>query len=148
MTRPKDMLEPGETVAVEVPGGRNRDIWQGVVALLFVVEWVFAVLLDIFFGTEPYTVALVLGIATVLLGFWGSRWRILVTDRRLLRRRGPLLSRQEEIRLADIEAVHSEAGAFSERIVIRAHGRETTITLYATDPAPIVGALDRAKGFS
>ena len=139
------MLEPGETVAVEVPGGRNRDIWQGVVALLFVVEWVFAIVLYELYGIERFTVALVLGVVTVLLGFWGSRWRLLVTDRRLLRRRGLLLSRLEEIKLDEIEAVRTVAGAFSERIIIRARGRETTITLYATDTSPIVGALNRAE---
>ena len=110
-------------------------------ALLFVVEWVFAIVLYESYGIERFTVALVLSVVTVLLGFWASRWRLLITDRRLLRRRGPLLSRLEDIRLDEIEAVHTVAGAFSERIVIRAHGRETTITLYATDTSPIVGAL-------
>ena len=142
----RKFLEPGEAVAVEVPGGRNRDIWQGVTALLFIVEWVFAIVLYKLFGIERFTVTLVLCVVTVLLGFWGSRWRLLVTDRRLLRRRGPLLSRLEDIRLDEIEAVRTEAGAFSERIVIRARGRETTITLYATDPSPIARALNRAEG--
>ncbi len=145
MARLRDILEPGETVAVEVPGGRNRDIWHGVAALLFILEWVIAIVLHKFFGIEKYTVSLVLGIVTVLLWFWGSRWRVLITDRRLLRRRGPLLSRLEDIRLDKIEAVHTVAGAFSERTVIRASGRETTITLYATEPAPIVRALNRAE---
>ena len=87
MARLKDMLEPGETVAVEVPDGRNRDIWQGVAALLLIVEWVFAIVLYKMFGTERITTALVLNGITILLGFWASRWRLLVTDRRLLRRR-------------------------------------------------------------
>jgi hypothetical protein len=48
-----------------------------------------------------------------LLAFWVTRWRLIVTDRRVLFRHGPFLSRLEDIWLDEIEEARREVGAFT-----------------------------------
>jgi len=141
----KPKLAPGERILVALPGREDQGFWAGMGGFLVVVEVALVVAMDAFFGIDRLTTAIVFGGSFALLAFALSRWQLIVTDRRLLRRRG-LRSRVEEIALDEVEDVRTEMGGFTERIVIRANGRELTIsTMIGVDPAPIVKAIAKAK---
>jgi len=141
----KPKLAPAERIVVALPGREDQGFWAGMGGFLVVVEGALVVAMDAFFGIDRYTTAIVFGGSFALLAFALSRWQLVVTDRCLLRRRG-LRSRVEEIVLDGVEDVRTEMGSFTERIVIRAEGREMTIlTMIGVDPAPIVKALRTAK---
>lgn len=133
-------LEPGEHIVVALPGREDHGFWVGMGGFLAVVEGALVIAMDAFLGIDRLTTAIVFGSSFALLGFALSRWQFVVTNRRLLRRRG-LRSRVEEIALNDVGDVRAEMGAFAERIVIRAKGREMTISMIGVDPAPIARAL-------
>lgn len=133
-------LEPGERILVALLGREDQVFWAGMGGFLVVVEGVLVLAMDAFFGIDRLTTVIVFGGSFALLAFALSRWQLVVTDRRLLR------SRVEEIALDEVEEVRTEMGGFTERIVIRAKGRELTIsTMIGVDPAPIVKALRTAK---
>lgn len=139
-------LEPGETVLAEVPGKQNRDIWRAIVVILLAIEWFVVETLYDSYGISRIVSCSPISGGIFMLAQWGARWRIRVTDRRLQRRRGLLLWPVEEIPLDAIESVRTEMGAFAERLVIRARGRETVIAKVGIDLAPIARALNDAKG--
>lgn len=138
-------LEPGEQIVVAMPGRGDHGFWAGMGAFLFVVEGGLVMAMDAFLGIDRLTTAIVFGGSFALLGFACTRWQLVVTDRRLLRRRG-LRSRVEEIALKEVEDVRTEMGSFTERIVIRAKGREMVIAMIGIDPAPIIRALRNERG--
>jgi hypothetical protein len=138
-------LEPGERIVVALPGREDHGFWVGMGGFLVVVEGALVMAMDAFLGIDRLTTVIVFGGSFALLAFALSRWQFIVTDRRLLRRRG-LRSRVEEIALGEVEDIRTEMGSFAERIVIRANGREMTIAMIGVDPAPIVRALRTAKG--
>ncbi len=134
-------LEPGERVVIRRPDRRDGTFWQGLMAVLLVVELVVFVAMHEAFGIGRRGTGVLLFAVFALVAFAATRWRLIVTDRRLLHRRGLFLSRIEEIRLDEIEDVRSEMGAFAERIVIRARCRETVVAMVGVDPAPVVAAI-------
>lgn len=138
-------LEPGERVAVAMPGREDRGFWLGMCGFLVVVLGGLAIAMDVFLEIDRYTFGIVLWGSFALLGFACTRWQLIITDRRLLRRRG-LRSHIEEIALDQVEDVRTEMGSFAEPIVIRAGGRETVIAMIGVDPAPIVKAIKHAVG--
>lgn len=101
--------------------------------------------MDKAFGIGPKVTSLILLAGFGLVAFWAMRWRLVVTDRRVLFRHGPFLLRLKDIRLDEIEEVRGEMGAFAERIVIRAQKRETIISLLGVDLAPIVAAIQNPR---
>lgn len=146
MARLSKILEPGEVVAVEIPGRENQPFWVGMAALIFVVETVVAIALHEFFSVDTVVTGAVLWGTLALAIYAATRWRLVVTDRRLLRRHGFFLSRLQEIRLDEIEEAHTEMGSFTMRLIVRSAGRETAISTFGIDLAPIGRILDRVKG--
>ena len=138
-------LEPGERIVVAMPGREDHGFWVGMGAFLFVVEGGLAIAMDAFLGIDRLTTVIVFWGSFALLGFACTRWQLIITDRRLLRRRG-LRSNIEEIALDEVEDVRTEMGSFTERLVIRSAGRETVIKTLGIDLAPIVRTLNLAKG--
>jgi hypothetical protein len=138
-------LEPGERIVVALPGREDHGFWVGMGGFLVVVEGTLVMAMDAFLGINRFATVIVFWGSFALLAFALSRWQFVVTDRRLLRRRG-LRRRMEEIALDEVDDVRTEMGGFTERIVIRAKGREMTIATIGVDPAPIVRALRTAKG--
>ncbi len=146
-------LEPGERVVVAMPGREDHGFWVGMGAFLMVgmgaflmvVEGGLVIAMDAFLGMDRLTTAIVFWGSFALLGFACTRWQLVITDRRVLRRRG-LRSRVEEIALGEVADVRTEMGSFAERIIIRAKGREMTIAMIGIDPAPVARALRTAKG--
>jgi hypothetical protein len=138
-------LEPGERELVRVPDRGNGTLRQGLAAILVAVELVAVVAMDKAFGIGPWGTSLLLLAGFGLLAFWVTRWRLIVTDRRVLFRHGPGLMQLEDIRLDEIGEVRSEMGAFAERLAICARGRETVISLLGIDTAPFVAAIRQAR---
>lgn len=138
-------LAPGERIVVALPGREDHGFWVGMGGFLFVVVGGLAIAMDVFFGIDRFTAGAIIWGNFALLGLACTRWRLVITDKRLLRRRG-LRSRVEEIALDEVENVRTEMGSFTERIVIRAKVREMTISMIGVDPAPIVKALRNEPG--
>lgn len=121
MTWFKPNLEPGESVVLRSPRRRWRPVWA--MLLLFVA-------LMIYHGAQVYLgrswtlffVALLLGTAATYPFAAFARWRVFVTDRRLLVRNKGLRWRMDEIRIAEIEQVQHDIPA--NAIVVRGGGRE------------------------
>jgi len=139
-------LAQGERLIARCPDRGDGTFWRGLMAILVSVEVVVFVVLYEVFGIGEAGAKLILLAGFGLVALWAMRWRFVVTDRRLLVRQGWSPTRVEEIVLDEIEEVRSEMGAFAERIVIRARGRETVISLLGIDPAPFVAAIRNARG--
>jgi hypothetical protein len=121
MARLKDILEPGEALVLRGPSRRWQPVWA--VLLIFVA-------LMIYHGAEVYLgrswtlffSALSLGTAATYPLAAFTRWRVFVTDRRLLVRNKALRWRMDEMRIDEIEDVHHDIPA--NAIVVRGGGRE------------------------
>lgn len=140
-----DILEPGECVVIRRPGRGDGTFWMGLMAVLVSFELIAVVVMYKVFGIGQLGTKLLLLAGFGLVAFWATRWRLVVTDRRLLYRHGPFLMQLEEFRLDEIQEVRSEMGAFAERIVIRARGHETVVATLGIDPAPVVAAIRHAR---
>lgn len=138
-------LEPGERIVLRHPDRSGGEVWAGVLAALVAVEFVALVAMHKLFGFGRTETKLVLLVPILLLLAVVSRWRLIVTDRRLLFRPGLFGTRVEEMRLNAVEDVRIEAGALAERIVVRASGRETVVATVGVDPAPVVAAIRQAR---
>ena len=138
-------LEPGERILVRHPDHSGGGFWAGVLAVIVAVELVALVAMDKAFGLGRTETMILLMVPIFLLSAVATRWRLIVTDRRLLCRRGLFAVRVETIRLDEIDDIRIEAGAFAERIVIRARGRETVVATVGVDPAPVVAAIRQAR---
>ncbi len=138
-------LEPGERIVLRHPDHSGGGVWAGVLAVLVAVELVALVAMDKFFGFGRTETMILLLVPVLLVAAVVTRWRLIVTDRRLLCRPGPFGARYNEIRLDAVEDVRIEAGAFAERIVVRANGRETVVATIGVDPAPVVAAIRKAR---
>jgi len=139
-------LAQGERLIARCPDRGDGTFWRSLTAILVSVEVVVFVVMYKVFGIGEAAAKLTLLAGFGLVALWAMRWRFVVTDRRLLLRQGWFPARVEEIVLDEIEEVRSEMGAFAERIVIRARGRETVISLLGIDPAPFVAAIRNARG--
>ncbi len=138
-------LEPGERILIRHPDHRGGAFCAGLMAVVIAVELVALIAMDKFFGFGRTETMILLLVPILMVAAVVTRWRLIVTDRRLLCRRGPLGAWFVEIRLAAVDDVRIEAGAFAERIVIRARGRETVVATVGIDPAPVVAAIRRAR---
>ncbi len=138
-------LAPGERILIRHPDHSGGGFWAGVLAVLVAVELVALVAMDKFFGFGRTETMILLVAPVLLVPAVVTRWRLIVTDRRLLCRPGLFGARVAEIRLGAIDDVRIEAGAFAERIVIRANGRETVVATIGVDPAPVVAAIRQAR---
>lgn len=144
MFRPK--LEPGEAVVLRGP----RRPWYPMWALLlgFVAMMIFHAVAD--YPGLSWTIFIpvfLLGTAAAAFPFSAfARWRVFVTDRRLLVRNKALRWRMDEIRIGEIETVRHDIPA--NAIVVHGGGREIRFDPDLVDLHVLKQALDRREALA
>lgn len=147
MARLKDILEPGETMIL-----RDPSVWSLWVPAFMILAGLVNVLLlaprlapdseGLFYDITRIVGGLIIIAAGISIYRLSRIWRLLVTDRRLLRRQG----RQpyEEIRLAEVDEVRPYR--LGDGLFVIARNQKIVIPCKEKRAARILAVIEAAKG--